>query len=82
MSAAGLGALRAVRTGTVSHFDAQRGLGVITSASGEYRFHCTAIVDGTRTIAENSAVFFELRAGVLGAVEATAVSSAAMLGGD
>ena len=43
-------------TGTVTEFDDAAGLGTITSDDGTtYAFHCTAIADGTRTIANGAA---------------------------
>ncbi len=39
-----------------------------------YPFHCTAIADGTRTIAEGVDVRFRLVIGPLGALEATAIA--------
>ena len=63
--------------GTVTHFDEARGLGVIgTDADGvevHYPFHCTAIVDGTRTIEPGTAVTFAVRPGGMGRWEATLV---------
>ncbi len=59
-------------TGSVLSFDDPRGLGVVRSAIGDdYPFHCTAIVDGTRTIAEGASVSFRVAAGRLGRWEAT-----------
>jgi cold shock CspA family protein len=47
--------------GEVIEFDDPRGLGVVRAEGGEtYRFHCTAIADGSRTIAVGTAVEFEL----------------------
>jgi cold shock CspA family protein len=63
--------------GTVTAFDERRGLGVITAADGaEYSFHCTAITDGTRTIAVGAPVEFEVRPGLLGRWEGAAVARA------
>ena len=40
------------RHGVVTAFDDERGWGTVTTAGGEELFlHCTAIADGTRTIA-------------------------------
>ena len=65
------------REGTVSSFDAPRGLGVVTDDEGhDYPFHCTAIVDGTRTIDPGTRVHFEIAPG-LGRWEATALEPAA-----
>lgn len=62
-------------TGTVTEFDDAAGLGVITADDGTtYRFHCTAIADGTRTIAPDTAVAFEARPARNGRWEATAIA--------
>jgi cold shock CspA family protein len=63
--------------GTVTRFDAGRGLGEIKSDDGAaYPFHSTVIVDGTRTIPVGAAVEFEVIPGHLGRWEAAAVSYA------
>jgi CspA family cold shock protein len=60
--------------GTVSEFDEPRGIGTITADDGvEYPFHCTQILDGTRTIDVGASVDFEIRPGHLGQWEATAI---------
>jgi len=65
------------RSGTVTRFDAERGLGEIEGADGSmYPFHSTVIADGTRTIAVGAAVEFEVIPGHLGRWEAAAVSYA------
>lgn len=70
MSIASLG----TRSGSVTRFDDPRGLGEITADDGTvYPFHCTAIADGTRTIAEGTTVRFDVVAGRLGRWEAGAV---------
>jgi len=57
--------------GQVVAFDEHRGLGEIRAATGErYVFHCTAIADGTRTIAGDAHVEFLLVPGPVGAFEA------------
>jgi len=56
--------------GTVVEFDEARGLGEVQSPAGRWPFHCTAIADGTRTIAVGTAVAFEVVAGHLGRDEA------------
>ncbi len=57
--------------GTVASFDDPRGLGVVRSDAGvDYPFHCTAIADGTRTIAEGARVAFRVAAGRQGRWEA------------
>lgn len=62
------------RTGSVTRFDDHRGLGEITGDDGTvYPFHCTAIADGSRTIAEGVVVHFEVVAGRLGRWEAGTV---------
>jgi cold shock CspA family protein len=62
-------------TGTVTAFDEHRGLGEITGSDGAvYPFHCTMITDGTRTIAIDVPVEFDVVAGLLGRWEAAAVT--------
>jgi CspA family cold shock protein len=66
----------AARTGEVSSFDAQVGLGEVRAADGTvYPFHCIAIVDGTRAIEIGAAVTFELLA-KMGRYEATGIRPA------
>ena len=61
--------------GVVTEFDDAAGLGTITAEDGTtYRFHCTAISDGTRTIPADTAVEFETRPARDGTYEATAVT--------
>jgi len=63
-------------TGVVDAFDEERGLGSIAGDDGRrYRFHCTAIADGSRSIAIGARVVFVTAAGHLGQVEARAVSA-------
>ncbi len=60
------------RTGVVSAFDDQRGLGTVEDASGSsFDFHCTAIADGSRHIDVGTTVLFALRRSHLGRIEAT-----------
>ena len=54
-------------------FDEPRGLGVIDADGTSYPFHCTAILDGTRTIAVGTRVTFTVRAAGMGRWEATAI---------
>lgn len=62
------------RTGSVTSFDDHRGLGVIAGDDGtSYPFHCTGIADGSRTIATDAAVRFDVIAGRLGQWEAWGV---------
>jgi cold shock CspA family protein len=59
--------------GTVSRFDDAAGLGEVQGEDGRtYPFHCTQIADGTRTIAEGTAVEFDVWAR-LGRYEAAAL---------
>jgi cold shock CspA family protein len=60
--------------GVVVEFDEPRGLGVIESDGTRYPFHCTAILDGTRTIPDGTKVTFEVRAAGMGRWEATAIA--------
>jgi len=58
-------------TGRIATFDDPRGIGtVVTDGGDELFFHCTAIADGTRTIAEGAAVTCAVVAGRLGRWEA------------
>ena len=60
----------------VSEFDEPRGLGVIRHEGGEsVPFHCTAIADGSRTIAVGQAVRFTVVAGRLGRWEADRITA-------
>jgi len=65
-------------TGQVVAFDEHRGLGEIRAATGErFPFHCTAIADGTRTIASDARVEFSLVPGPVGAFEAGRIRAVA-----
>jgi cold shock CspA family protein len=69
--------MRAQYSGRVAEFDDHRGRGEIEARGGlRFPFHCTAIADGSRTIAEGAPVVFRLVIGPLGALEAAAVSAA------
>ena len=62
-------------TGTVTEFDDRAGLGVVTADDGAaYAFHCTQIADGSRTIAVDTPVEFDVRPARHGSWEATAIS--------
>jgi CspA family cold shock protein len=62
-------------TGVVAAFDDAAGLGQIEADDGVgYPFHCTQIADGTRTIAVDTPVSFEVMAGHMGRWEATAIT--------
>jgi cold shock CspA family protein len=50
----------AARTGTVTAFDREVGLGEITADDGRvWPFHCIAIADGSRDVATGAAVRFD-----------------------
>jgi hypothetical protein len=66
--------VRAQYSGRVAEFDDHRGRGEIEAAGMRFPFHCTALADGTRTIAEDTPVRFRLVIGPLGALEATGIS--------
>jgi len=69
------GGTRRARLGTVRGFDAERGLGLVVSTEGAlFRFHSTAISDGSRLIAIGTRVTFSVAAAPGGEFEATAVS--------
>lgn len=57
-------------SGRVAEFDEAVGLGTVTSGSSQYRFHCTQIAGGSRTIAVGTEVSFTVAPGHLGAWEA------------
>ena len=58
----------------VSAFDEHRGIGEVTTDTGDrFRFHCTAIADGSRAITVGAPVRFEVVAGRMGRYEATAL---------
>lgn len=62
-------------TGRVVSFDAPRGLGVIEGEDGSsYRFHCTQIADGSRSVPVGARVVYAVAAGALGSWEATRVA--------
>ncbi|MEQ8839714.1 MAG: hypothetical protein RIB98_01925 [Acidimicrobiales bacterium] len=54
------------RQGRVSAYDDAAGCGTLADDDGEWFFHCTAIADGTRTIAPGAEVDFLLVPGHLG----------------
>ena len=58
--------------GTVAEFDEHRGYGTVRGDDGvEHFFHCTAVADGSRTIAVGTAVTYDVVPGRLGRWEAT-----------
>lgn len=58
------------RTGVVVDYDTTAGYGTVRAADGEWFFHCTAVADGSRDIAVDTAVHFALAPGHLGRLEA------------
>ena len=63
--------------GVVTAFDDVAGLGTVTADDGTaYAFHCTAITNGTRTIAVDTPVEFERQPARHGTYEATAITPA------
>lgn len=61
--------------GVVDHFDADVGLGAVRTADGaSYRFHCTTIADGSRTIEVGRDVTFLVAPAGPGHWEATVVA--------
>lgn len=66
-----------LHVGVVTAFDEARGLGSATDAAGAvWPFHCTQIVDGTRTIDVGTPVAFEVVPGHLGRMEAVQLTKA------
>jgi len=64
--------------GVVESFDDPRGIGVVRRDDGtQYPFHCTAIVDGTRSITVGADVSFSVAPGRTGRWEAVAISAVA-----
>lgn len=62
-------------TGIVEDFDEHRGDGhVLTEDGRRVWFHCTAIADGSRTIAAGTEVTFAIQPGLPGQWEATDIS--------
>jgi cold shock CspA family protein len=60
--------------GVVATFDEHRGIGTVTADDGRsLLFHCTAIADGSRTIAVGARVGFEVVAGHHGRYEASSL---------
>jgi cold shock CspA family protein len=61
--------------GTVTEFDDARGWGTVRADDDrEYGFHCTAIADGSRSIAPGIRVRFTVVPGRLGRWEATGLT--------
>lgn len=59
--------------GTVADFDERRGLGTIAADGTSFPFHCTAVLDGTRTVEVGARVTFEVRPAGRGRWEATRI---------
>jgi cold shock CspA family protein len=58
-------------SGTVVAFELDAGIGTVADDDGTvYPFHCTAIFDGSRRIAEGANVRFSVAPGQLGHLEA------------
>jgi hypothetical protein len=69
--------VKAVYSGRIASFDDFAGRGEIEAGGGmRFPFHCTAIADGSRAIAPDTAVKFRLAPGPLGALEATRITPA------
>jgi hypothetical protein len=70
------GGPRAPRIGVVTEFDEPRGLGEVLGDDGtSYRFHSTALADGSRDVAVGTPVVFSVAAGHGGRYEARAVTT-------
>jgi cold shock CspA family protein len=68
--------------GTVTAFDAHRGLGVVTDERGrEWPFHATSLADGSRCVDVGTAVIFVPAAGNLGRMEARQLRGIRQVGG-
>jgi len=65
---------RPLRHGVVVDFDEAAGLGRVESGGERYPFHCTAVADGSRTIAVGTPVVFTLAARHAGRVEASSLT--------
>ena len=62
--------------GRIIAFDEPRGIGEVQADDGvTYRFHCTQIADGSRSIPVGAVVTFETFEHPVGGTEATAIAS-------
>jgi cold shock CspA family protein len=69
--------MKATYSGRVATFDEFAGRGEIEARGGlRFPFHCTAITDGSRSIAPDTVVKFRIVPGPLGALEATRITPA------
>jgi cold shock CspA family protein len=69
--------MKATYSGRVATFDEFVGRGEIEARGGlRFPFHCTAITDGSRSIAPDTPVKFRIVPGPLGALEATRITPA------
>ena len=60
--------------GVVAEFDEHAGFGVVRSDDGaEHWFHCTRLIDGSRTIETGTRVRYDVVSGHMGRWEASAV---------
>ena len=60
--------------GVVEAFDADRGYGTVAATGGDrWFFHCTALADGSRTVAVGTRVAFVVGPGAPGRWEARSV---------
>jgi cold shock CspA family protein len=59
--------------GSVTAFDARRGIGAVTADGREYFFHCTRLADGSREIGVGQGVEFTIAAGRRGDWEAVEI---------
>lgn len=72
-----LSVLGVPHVGRVASYDSARGLGTVVAGEAEYRFHCTAIADGTREIEPGSRVAVLLVPGLGGVLEGRSVTAVA-----
>ncbi len=62
---------------TVTSFDDPRGIGSVTTDDGRVLpFHCTAVADGSRTVAEGTVVIVDVGPGLPGHWEAVSLRPA------
>ena len=65
------------RTGEVTAFDEQVGLGLVRADDGcEHAFHCVAVADGSRSIPTGVRVTFTVAPGLPGAWQAWSIAPA------